>query len=133
MLGSHCIKSWTITQSVISLSSGEAEYYAMVKGAAVSMGISSMLKEIGISVELELKCDASAAVGMVKRRGLGKVRHIDVSQLWLQEKVADNVLRITKVNTKENLSDGMTKPISGSEILWLLDQISQEVRDKGGR
>ena len=31
MHGSHLVKSWSITQAVIALSSGEAEYYAMVK------------------------------------------------------------------------------------------------------
>ena len=59
MFGSHCIKSWSVTQSVVSLSSGEAEYYAMVKGAAASMGMRSMMKEFGIKLNIELKCDAS--------------------------------------------------------------------------
>ena len=90
MLGKHCLKSWSVTQTVVSLSSGEAEYYAMVKGSAVAIGCQSMMSEVGFPVKLVLKCDASAAVGMAKRRGLGKVRHIDVTQLWLQEKVAEN-------------------------------------------
>ena len=83
MHGCHCLKSWSVTQSVISLSSGEAEYYAMVKGGSVAMGFKSMMSDVGINVKLSLKCDASAAVGIVKRRGLGRVRHIDVTQLWL--------------------------------------------------
>ena len=36
MMGEQCIKAWSVTQSVISLSSGEAEYYSMVKGASVA-------------------------------------------------------------------------------------------------
>ena len=68
MMGSHPIKSWSVTQSVISLSSGEAEYYGMVKGASVAMGIASMLKEMGQVTSLVLKCDASAAVGIAMRR-----------------------------------------------------------------
>ena len=32
-LGSHVVKTWSTTQSVIALSSGEAEYYGMVKVA----------------------------------------------------------------------------------------------------
>ena len=38
MLGQHMIKSWSTTQSVIALSSGEAEYYSMVKGGSVGLG-----------------------------------------------------------------------------------------------
>ena len=83
-----------------------------------------MLSEIGVSVNLILKCDASAAVGMVKRRGLGRVRHIDVTQLWLQEKVADEKIVIIKVNTKEHVSDALTKHVSRAEIDWVMSQVS---------
>ena len=86
IFGSHVIKSWSSTQAVIALSSGEAEYYSMVKGASVGLGIHAMMREIGVIVHLGLRCDASAAIGIVLRRGLGRVRHIDVSQLWLQHK-----------------------------------------------
>ena len=129
MYGKHCLKSWSVTQIVVSLSPGEAEYYAMVKGGSVGMGFQSLLQEIGVSVKLQLKCDASAAVGIVKRRGLGKIRHIDVTQLWLQEKVAQEVIDIVKVNTKEKVSGGLTKGVSRNEIIWLLSQVGQEIRD----
>ena len=39
MLGQHMIKSWSSTQSVIALSSGEAEYYSMVKGGSIGLGV----------------------------------------------------------------------------------------------
>ena len=81
------IKSWSNTQSVIALSSGEVEYYSMVKGGSVGIGVQAMLKEIGVNLQIVIKCDASVAVGIVMRRGLGKLRHIDLTQLWLQEKV----------------------------------------------
>ena len=37
-LGKHTIRTWSLTQVVIALSSGEAEYYGMVKGASFSLG-----------------------------------------------------------------------------------------------
>ena len=43
MLGNHIIRFWSSTQKVIPLSSGEAEYYGMVKGASVAQGIKIML------------------------------------------------------------------------------------------
>merc|ERR1711895_351289 len=36
MLGEHLIKGWSVTQAVIALSSGEAEYYGIVKGSSVA-------------------------------------------------------------------------------------------------
>ena len=116
MFGSHCLKSWSVTQTVISLSYGEAEYYAMVKGGSVALGFQAMYGELGQDVKIEVCCDASAAVGMVMRRGLGKLRHIDVTQLWLQEKVASGKIRVRKVGTKDNISDVLTKGVCSQDM-----------------
>ena len=75
-----------------------------------------MLKDFEIEVKLTLKSDASAAIAIASRRGLGKVRHIEVGQLWLQEKVRSEAIRVVKVGTYENVADAMTKYV-GSEIL----------------
>ena len=82
MWGNHLTKSWSSTQSVVALSSGEAEYYGMVKGASVAIGLQSVLKDFQITCRIELKSDATAAICIANRRGLGKVRHIEVCQLW---------------------------------------------------
>ena len=48
MLGGHVIKSWCSTQAILALSSGEAEYYGLVRGAAHGLGIRSLMKDLGI-------------------------------------------------------------------------------------
>ena len=56
-----------------ALSSGEAEYYAMVKAASVSIGVRAMLMDLGVSEgRIILKTDASAALGVAHRLGIGK-------------------------------------------------------------
>ena len=97
MLGMHSLKTWSSIQSVIAMSSGEAEYYGMVKGASVGLGMQELLNYFLVEVYIKVKTDASAALGIVRRRGLGKVRHIEVSQLWLQQKVADGRVKVIKV------------------------------------
>ena len=89
MLGKHMVKSWSSTQANIALSSGEAEYYGLVKGASAAIGVKSMHAEMGIKVRIRVSTDASAAKGIASRRGLGKIRHIEVHQLWVQDKVAE--------------------------------------------
>ena len=64
------------------------------------------------------------------RKGLGKVRHIEVSQLWIQEKISDGKTRVCKVNTNENLSDALTKSIGSEEMSWHLDNTSQKRESK---
>ena len=127
MWGNHMIKSWSLTQSTVSLSSGEAEYYAIVKGGSVGLGMRTMLKELGVEINVKISTDASAAIGMIKRRGLGRVRHIDVSQLWIQTKVQEGEFKLRKVDTKENLSDALTMNLSTSEIQYHLKGTFQQL------
>ena len=88
MMGTHLIKSWSSTQkNTISLSSGEAELYAVVKGVGAGMGAQQFLKDLGINAELRVHTDSIAAKGICKRVGLGTQRHIAVNSLWVQEKL----------------------------------------------
>ena len=105
----HVIRVWSTTQSVIATSSGEAEYYALVKMGAQLLGTKSMLEYLGIVIKLKKLTDASAAQGIAASRGLGQVRHIEVSILWLQDQVNKNIIQIEKVEGTENLADSMTK------------------------
>ena len=109
MLGSHPLKTWSSTQDVVALSSGEAEFYAIVKGASQGFGMSSMFKDFGIDLSVSINTDASAARSIGMRKGLGRMRHIEVHQLWVQDRVASGSLVLNKVSTDENLSDVLTK------------------------
>ena len=66
MLGKHLIKSWSNTQSIGTLSSGESEYYGLVRGSSVALGIKSLLEDFGIFMKVVVNSDSSAALGMVK-------------------------------------------------------------------
>ena len=116
MIGCHMIKEWSMTQGVIALSSGEAEYYGIVKGSSVGMGVQSVIRDMGVHYKLQVLTDSSAAKGIASRRGLGRVRHIEVNQLWVQEKVADGSVDLTKISGEDNISDSMTKHV-GRDIL----------------
>ena len=61
MHGNHCIKTWSSAQPVIALSSGEAEYYGMVKGAGNALGTAGVLQDLGIKLSITLYTDSSAA------------------------------------------------------------------------
>ncbi len=132
MIGSHAIKVWSITQSVVSISSGEAEYYAMVKGGSSGLGIQAMMDELGIKMNIRINTDAKAAIGIAMRRGVGKVKHIAVSHVWLQEKVSQGIIEVVKVASGENISDVLTKKISSQEMQWHMHNTSQ-VRQKRSR
>ena len=73
------------------------------------------MREMGVSVGIQISTDASAAIGIASRRGCGKVRHIEVSQLWLQSRVNSGDITITKVEGKNNVADALTKYVGGEE------------------
>ena len=121
MLGAHCIKTWSVNQGYIALSSGEAEYYGAVRGASQALGLKAMLSDLGVHVGVELMVDASAAIGIAMRRGLGKVRHIELNELWLQEQVARGRLSICKVDGRKNYADSLTKHCTSERIQQTID------------
>ena len=65
-VGRHTVNPWSATHQLVSLSTGEAEFYSLVKGASVGMGLQAMLRELEVDLSVRVKTDASAAVGMVK-------------------------------------------------------------------
>ena len=126
MFGSHAIKHWSSTQSLISLSSGEAEYYGCVRAASHIMGVKSMMEDVGVTGKrLRIKTDASVAKSLASRRGLGGIRHIEVNQLWLQEKVNEGKIEIEKVKGEINRADALTKPKDGPRIKQQLEWTGQ--------
>ncbi len=87
MWGRHCIRHWSKTQSVLSLSSGESELTGAVKATAEALGLMSLMKDLGLEVESAVVAlDSAAALGVIGRSGVGKIRHLDVGKLWLQQK-----------------------------------------------
>ena len=109
MLGSHAVMNWSATQQVVALSSGEAELYAMTKGAANTKGMMSLGMDFGMMFHGRIGCDSSAAIGMVNRTGVGKLRHIRVQYLWIQGVVKSGELSVSKVPGLENPADVLTK------------------------
>ena len=83
-IGGHLVRAASNLQSTISLSSGEAEYYACVAGAAAGIGLRAMLAELGLESAITIRTDSAAALGLSRRRGVGRVRHVATRYLWLQ-------------------------------------------------
>ena len=105
------LKSFSRTQATIALSSGEAELKAIVTTASEALGCRSMLEDFGIHSNLRMMSDATAAIGLAKRQGLGKVRHIASADLWLQGIVRGGTLELGKIPGKDNPADINTKAI----------------------
>jgi len=76
MHGGHLLRASSTTQTVISLTSGESEFYALVKAVSMALGAEEMGKAIGAVLKTRVKYDAAAGAGIASRRGVGRVRHL---------------------------------------------------------
>ena len=110
-LGNMLLKTWSKEQKQKALSSGEAELYAANMGASEGLGIQSLAKDFGIQAKVRVEVDASAAVGIIQRRGLGKLRHVHTQDLWSQEAVRRGAFTIRRIDGSTNTSDIGTKPL----------------------
>ena len=135
MAGSHFLKGWSRTQNHVTLSSAEAELIALVKCTQECMGVQSMFRDWGGQVSCTLYADSSAALAIAKRKGAGKLRHINVSALWIQDIQDREGAEYVKVLGTENPADLMTKHLARDKIdknMSIIGQAFQSGRAEKG-
>ena len=115
MRGSHLLLFWARTQQLIALSSAEAELNASIKAGVEGIGLMHMAREMGAEMSLEVLCDSSANCGITNRAGAGRVKHLEVRQLWLQERVAIGDMKMRKIKRDVNVSDACTHHWTAAE------------------
>ena len=120
---------WSRTQSNVTLSSAEAELYALIKCSAELLGVRNMMRDRGRDSCGIVYADSSAALAIAKRKGAGKLRHINVSSLWIQEKQDAKELMLRKVPGTENPADMMTKYLDRTCIDKCMGYLSQDRAD----
>ena len=112
----------------MALSTGEAELYGVVKGAGALMGAVSLARDLGLDVRGVLHTDSSAAKGIVSRRGLGKVKHVDVRKLWIQDVVRSGRIGIVKIPGGENAADVLKTYQDGPAVLGVASWVCECTR-----
>ena len=125
----HCVKHWSVTQSTLSLSSGESELHGISEVISAGLGMKSLIQDLGFKVRVRVHSDACAAIGMARRRGLGRVRHLDVEDLWVQAKVREKHVDLVKVKGSENPADILTKYVTAEILSRMLQKINLKFLD----
>ena len=121
--GKHIVESSCGRQSLVALSSAEAEFYSMIRGAASGIQTQQIFEELGVKLKLVMKCDSSAARGIASRNGSGKVKHLGIKDLWIQQAVRSGEIYLDKVDTLLNWSDIGTKALPAERLHSLVSQM----------
>ena len=109
LLGSHTLKGCTRKQKIVARSSAEAELYAVAKGNV------SLLKDLGYEMKPVMATDAKATENIPHGR-VGRLKHVDVAFLWMQDEVTSKRLRVRRVKSEEKVADLGTKLLSKAAI-----------------
>ncbi len=132
MLGNLCAKTYRQTQETIALSSGESEFNGIVKTATMGLVMKGLLDDMRIKVKVQVNTGSSAADSIASRKGASQLRHIEVRELRVQDRVAKGELSIGKVKGEENVADGLTKHVDKQKMEQPMEACSM-VRRSGRR
>ena len=108
----------------------ERGLYAAVKTASEGLGIQSVAKGFGniMQTESALGCLGNDVPG--QSQGLGRRKHVDMQNLWMQEASKSGRFTTKKVDTSVNPADLMAKPVPMARIEQLMSLMSYEFVDK---
>ena len=105
MFCNNTLKEHTHKQNIIAKSSAKAVVYAVALGASEAKGVVSLLKDLGYEMKPVLAIDAKAIEHILHRQGIGKLKHIDVAYLSIQDEIRSKRPRVPKVESEENVAD----------------------------
>ena len=103
------LSAWSRTQPAVSLSSAEAKLYALATGIFEGMVTKHLLKELGYEVTLVNLVDSQSAKAWASKRSLGRMKHVLLKYMFVQDVVEKKQTTLAYVNTNSNKADLMTK------------------------
>ena len=112
--------SWSARkQPTVSRSSTEAEYKAMANATAELIWVRSVLEELGVKIDQSpvLWCDNLGATYLSSNPVFhARTKHIEIDYHFVQERVANKMLDIRFIGTKDQIADGFTKALSTQNL-----------------
>ncbi|KAH9689148.1 Integrase catalytic domain-containing protein [Citrus sinensis] len=115
------VVSWVSKlQTVVALSTTEAEYMAATQACKEAIWMQRLLEELGHKQEkIYVFCDNQSALHIARNLAFhSKTKHIGVQCHFVREVVEDESVDLQKIHTKENLADVLTKSINADKFIW---------------
>ena len=111
--------SWRSSlQSVVALSTTEAEFMALTAAVKESAWLKGILNDFGVQQDtVAIGCDNSSALCLAKHQVYHeRSKHIDVRMHFIREKIEEGEVKVFKVHTSENPADMLTKPLQKGKL-----------------
>ena len=114
------ITCWSRTQSTIAQSTCEAELVALSTGAVEGRYIQHVLQELSQTAALQLSSDSQSTLNHTLRRGVGRIKHLELRYLWLQDELRAGRLQLKHIGSVVNPADLLTKAMTKGRMEYLL-------------
>ena len=101
---------------------------ALVKATSEAIGLQQLAASWAIECTVEVFVDSSAALAVTSRKGNGKLRHVRIGHLWVQQLSDAEEVCFRKVRGDSNPADLMTKYLPASKAAPLVEAMAQDYR-----
>eukprot|EP00253_Pinus_taeda_P009291 PITA_09291 len=121
-MGSGAISWASKKQSIVALSTAEAEYVAATAAACQSVWMRRMLRSLGQeqAKATVIFCDNSSAIALSKNSVFHKrTKHIDTRFHYIRELVNNGEIVLEHCRTQEQVADILTKPLDQKSFEFL--------------
>jgi hypothetical protein len=121
LLNDSPIHWWSKQQSMIALSSTEAEYIAMGEAAKDAVWLREwLIAVLGVTVPIRVICDNQAAI-MIATNNVdsARTRHYSARHHYVRELIQSNQLKLEWINTHDQAADMLTKQLTEDKLkVW---------------
>ncbi|KAM6543936.1 hypothetical protein CsatB_008383 [Cannabis sativa] len=115
----QCTISWKSNlQSVVALSTTEAEYIACTEAVKEALWLKGITREMGIDQRsIQVMCDSQSALHLSKNQVFHeRTKHIDIRLHFIRDILASDRVKLIKVSTDDNDADMLTKSLSATKF-----------------
>ena len=107
-------------QSVVALSTTEAEYMASTHASKEAVWLQRLCSSMGLVQRvIRIYCHSQSDFFLAKNRAYhSKTKHIDVQYNFVRDIIEDKRVLLVKVDTLKNVADALTKSVSTQKFSW---------------
>ena len=133
MIDSLPVAYYSKSQASISLSTTEAELYALSNAIRTCGYFRDLLSELHMipnDYRFRIHCDNKAAIDILNNAAsVVPSKHIDIRLKYLQNQVARRLVEVVYVSTNENLADIFTKSLAADQHIYLSSRMMHSYDD----
>ena len=115
LVGGNLVTWRSKKQSVVALSSFEAEFRGIVKGVTEILWLKKLLSELNFPQEeaCKLFCDNEATISISSNLVQhDRTKHVEIDEHFIKEKLEKQIISLPLVRSKDQLADILTKVVT---------------------